>query len=356
MSIDARFRVDRGSFALDVELSLPPHGVTALFGRSGSGKTTFLRCVAGLERSPGGRFVVNGDAWQDGNRFLPTHKRPIGYVFQEASLFPHLDAAANMRYGMRRTPASQQRVSWDGVIELFGIGHLLRRYPHALSGGERQRIALARALLTGPRLLLMDEPLSGLDEARKREILPYLDRLKDELDIPVLYVSHASDEIVRLADHVVLMEEGRAIASGGLRETMARLDLPLMLGDDAGVVIEATVGDHEERWHLTRLDFPGGHVFVARRPEAVGQPLRFRVHARDVSLAEQRAEGTSILNLLPATVTAVAEGDTPAHAHVALEASGTPLIARITRRSLEQLHIEPGLRLWAQIKAVALLD
>lgn len=355
MSIECRFRLDRGEFVLDVDLSLPARGVTALFGSSGSGKTTLLRCVAGLEHAAGGRLVVAGSVWQDGKRFMPTHKRPLGYVFQEASLFPHLDAAANMRYGMRRTPACERHVGWEEVVELLGIGHLLGRMPDALSGGERQRVALARALLTSPRLLLMDEPLSALDHARKQEILPYLERLHDKLDIPVLYVSHAPDEVARLADHVVLMEDGRVLASGGLQETLARLDLPLAFSEDAGVVIEAQVGAHDPHYHLTRLDFPGGEVFVAQRAEAPGSRLRFRVHARDVSLALDKVEGTSITNLLPATVSAIATANHPAHVLVRLEAGGTPLIARITLRSLEQLRIEPGVRLWAQIKAVALL-
>ncbi|WP_230976850.1 molybdenum ABC transporter ATP-binding protein [Pseudothauera rhizosphaerae] len=355
MSIVARFRLDRGDFVLDVDLDLPSHGVIALFGRSGSGKTTVLRCVAGLEHAPGGYLSVDGEVWQDGDRFLPVHKRPIGYVFQEGNLFPHLNAAANMRYGLDRTPPAERRVGWDEVVELFGIGHLLDRHPDQLSGGERQRVALARALLSSPRLLLMDEPLSALDHARKQEILPYLERLHDELDIPVLYVSHAPGEVARLADHVVLLEEGKAVACGTLRDTLSRLDLPTALAEDAGVVIEATVGAHDERYHLTRLDFPGGSVYVARRPEAVGSRLRFRVHARDVSLAFCRIEGTSITNLLPAVVTEVADADTPAHVLVRLEADGTPLIARITRRALDQLQIEPGLRMWAQIKTVALL-
>ncbi|THF64706.1 molybdenum ABC transporter ATP-binding protein [Pseudothauera nasutitermitis] len=354
MSIEARFRFDRGDFVLDVDLSLPARGVTALFGRSGSGKTTLLRCVAGLERAPG-RLVVDGAVWQDEHAFLPTHKRPLGYVFQEASLFPHLKAAANMRYGMRRTPEAERRVGWDEVVDLLGIGHLLDRYPDALSGGERQRVSLARALLTSPRLLLMDEPLSALDHARKQEILPYLERLHDELDIPVLYVSHSPDEVARLADHVVLMENGRAVASGGLQDTLARLDLPTALAEDAGVVVAATVGAHDAQYNLTRLDFSGGSVFVAERPQALGERLRFRVHARDVSLARERVEGTSITNLLPATVVEVGAADNPAHVLVRLDAEGTSLLARITRRSLDQLGVEPGLRMWAQIKAVALL-
>ena len=353
--IRARCRVEWPGFTLDVDLDLPGRGVTALFGHSGSGKTTLLRCIAGLERGSG-EVVFKGTTWQDSARgsFLPTHKRPLGYVFQEVSLFPHLTVRKNLLFGRKRADGPQ-RVSLDHAVALLGIGHLLDRMPDGLSGGERQRVGIARALATSPELLLMDEPLAALDLKRKAEILPYLERLHDELDIPVLYVSHAPDEVARLADHVVLLENGRVVASGGLRETLARLDLPTAFSEDAGVVIEATVGAHDPHYHLTRLDFPGGSVFVAQRPEALGGRLRFRVHARDVSLAVDRVEGTSITNLLPALVSEVADADTPAHVLVRLEAEGTPLIARITRRSLDQLQIEPGRRMWAQIKAVALL-
>lgn len=355
--IHARFRLGYPGFALDVDLRLPGRGVTALFGHSGSGKTTCLRCFAGLERAPAGRLEVNGELWQDSEAgvFVPTHRRALGYVFQEASLFPHLTVRRNLEYGMRRVVAAARRVAWDQALALLGIGHLLDRLPARLSGGERQRVGMARALLTSPRLLLMDEPLAALDHQRKREILPYLERLHDELDIPVLYVSHAPDEVAQLADHLVLLEQGRVVAQGPLAATLARLDLPTALGEDAGVVIEAAIAEHDEAYHLTRLAFPGGSVFVARRPEAVGHRLRFRVHARDVSLAVSRVDGTSITNLLPATVAEVADADTPAHVLVRLDAGGTPLVARITRRSLDQLQVAPGRRMWAQIKSVALL-
>ena len=355
--IQARFRLAYPGFALDVDLNLPGRGVTALFGHSGSGKTTCLRCIAGLERAPQGRLEINGELWQDSasGLFVPPHQRALGYVFQEASLFPHLTVRRNLEYGMQRVAAASRRVEWEHVLELLGIGQLLERMPERLSGGERQRVGIARALLTSPRLLLMDEPLAALDLKRKNEILPYLERLHDELDIPVLYVSHAPDEVARLADHVVLLDQGRVVAQGGLQETLARLDLPTAFRADAGVVIEARVADHDDAYHLTRLEFPGGEVLVARRPEALGQRLRFRVHARDVSLALTRAEGSSITNLLPATVQAVVEADTPAHVLVRLDADGTPLLARITRRSADQLGIAAGQRLWAQIKAVALL-
>jgi len=355
--IAARFRVSWPGFTLDVDLDLPGRGVTALFGHSGSGKTTLLRCIAGLQRGDEARLAFGDETWEDSRRgvFVPTHRRPIGYVFQEASLFAHLSVADNLAYGQKRVASAERRVSLAAAVELLGIGPLLGRMPDALSGGERQRVGIARALATSPRLLLMDEPLAALDLKRKGEILPYLERLHDELDIPVLYVSHAPDEIARLADHVVLLDQGRVVAQGGLMETLARLDLPTAFTEDAGVVIEAVVGEHDEAYHLTRLDFPGGHVLVARRPEALGHRLRFRVHARDVSLATTRIEGSSITNLLPATVQEVAAADTPAHVLVRLDAGGTPLVARITRRSCDQLGVAVGRPMWGQIKAVALL-
>ena len=355
--IHARFRLDYADFSLDVDLQLPGRGVTALFGHSGSGKTSLLRCVAGLERAGHGQLTVNGERWQDSAQhlFVPPHRRSAGYVFQEANLFAHLSVRRNLEFGMRRVAAAERRVAMDQAIALLGIDHLLDRMPERLSGGERQRVGIARALLTSPRLLLMDEPLAALDLKRKNEILPYLERLHDELDIPVLYVSHSPDEVARLADHVVLLEQGRAIAQGELRETLARLDLPTAFSDDAGVVVEARIAEHDSRYHLTRLSFPGGEVLVSLRTEAIGQRMRFRVHARDVSLALERAEGSSITNLLPARVEAVVAADTPAHVLVRLDAGGTPLLARITRRSADQLAVIPGQAIWAQIKTVALL-
>lgn len=355
-AIHARFHLVWPGFTLDVDLDLPGRGVTALFGPSGSGKTTLLRALAGLEHHGSGVLQVRGTIWQDSERgfFLPTWQRPIGYVFQEASLFAHLSVRANLHYGYRRVKG-QSPVSLEPIVALLGIGPLLDRRPERLSGGERQRVAIARALATGPELLLMDEPLAALDLQRKNEILPWLERLRDELAIPMIYVSHSPDEVARLAGHLVLLAEGRVIASGGLRETLARLDLPTAFSDDAGVVIEARVAEHDPTWHLTRLDFSGGSVVVARRPETPGRRLRFRVHARDVSLTLTRAEGTSIANLLPVIVTDMASADTPAHVLIRLDAGGTPLLARITRRSQAYLNLAPGKALWAQIKAVALL-
>jgi molybdate transport system ATP-binding protein len=364
-SIRARFKLDYPGFSLDVDLDLPGIGVTALFGHSGSGKTTLLRCVAGLQHAPGGELWVNGAVWQDADSFLPTHRRRIGYVFQEASLFPHLDIRRNLEYGLRRVPEAQRRVSLKHAIDLLGIGHLLERKPDRLSGGERQRVGIARALVVSPEILLMDEPLAALDLARKQEILPYLERLHDDLEIPVLYVSHAPDEVARLADHLVVMEQGRVVASGGLVETLARLDLPIRLGEDAGVVLDGEVAEIDANWHLARVragrgeadSHPPGQVslWVRDSGHPVGHRARVRILARDVSLALDRHDDSSILNTLSATVVEVADDTHPALALVRLDVAGAPLVARLTRRSVCGLDLHPGKLVWAQIKAVALI-
>jgi molybdate transport system ATP-binding protein len=279
----------------------------------------------------------------------------LGYVFQEASLFPHLTVLGNLRFGMKRASA-QRRVGLDQAVELLGIGHLLDRRPDRLSGGERQRVAIARALAVGPRILLMDEPLAALDLKRKQEILPYLERLHDELDIPVMYVSHSPDEVARLADHLVAMEEGRVIAAGPLKETLARLDLPIRLGEDAGAVLDAVVGERDESWHLARVDFPGGSLWTRDRGIPVGRRIRVRVLARDVSLARQRQEETSVLNLLRGRVDAIEDEDHPGLALVRVRVGESPLLARLTKRSASALGIVRGQEVWVQVKSVALME
>ena len=341
------------AFKLEIDLDLPGRGVTALFGHSGSGKTTLLRCLAGLERAPQASIRVNGECWQDGRHFVPPHQRALGYVFQEASLFPHLSVRKNLAFGQ---PAPKNETELEAMAERLGIAHLLERRPERLSGGERQRVAIARALLTRPQILLMDEPLAALDLKRKQEILPYLERLHDELEIPLVYVSHSPDEVARLADHLVLMNEGQVVASGPLQDTLARIDLPAAFADDAGVVLDTCITAHDEQDRLSRLDFPGGYIFVSQQNRPLGQKLRCRIHARDVSLALQKQQDSSILNLVPARVVDCAETDNPANVLVKLDANGTPLLARITRRSQRLLDLQPGKPVWAQIKAVALLD
>jgi molybdate transport system ATP-binding protein len=355
LGIHARFKLDYPGFSLDVDLDLPGRGVTALFGHSGSGKTTLLRAIAGLEHAPGGVLSVNGDVWQDDTVFRQTYQRPLGYVFQEASLFPHLSVQANLEYGQKRVPQSQRRVSLDQAVAMLNIGHLLTRKPARLSGGERQRVGIARALATSPRLLLMDEPLAALDHALKQEILPYLERLHDELDIPVLYVSHAPDEVARLADHIVVMEGGRAVAAGPLTDTLARLDLPIKLGEDAGVVLDAVVAARDTEWHLAHMEFAGGHLWVRDHGLPVGHAARVRILARDVSLARAPMTGTSILNTLPAIVVDSVDDTHPALTLVKLRVGESPLLARLTRRSAHALQLAPGQLVYAQIKAVALI-
>lgn len=354
MTISAHFALSYPGFALDVDLDLPGRGVTALFGPSGCGKTTVLRCIAGLERGLG-RLEVNGEIWQNGRTFLPTHQRPIGYVFQDARLFSHLDVRGNLDFGRRRTGLAGQAVSSEAIFDLLGIAPLLSRLPARLSGGEQQRVAIARALLTAPRLLLMDEPLASLDHARKQEILPYLERLRDELEIPMLYVSHAPDEVARLGDHIVIMAGGRTVTQGPLSETLARLDLPIRLGEDAGTVFNATVAERDAEWHLARVEFDGGELWVRDSGAALGRPVRLRILARDVSIATSRHDDVSIMNLLPATVMAHASEDHPALVLVQLRIGGTTLLARLTRRSAQRLDLAPGCEVWIQIKAVALI-
>jgi molybdate transport system ATP-binding protein len=354
--IQVRLHIDRGDFRLDVDVHLPGRGITALFGPSGSGKTTCLRAIAGLEHVNGSYVAIGAEVWQDDRNgiFVPTHRRALGYVFQEASLFAHLSVRANLEFGMKRVPRSERRFEPEAVARLLGIGDLLARRPDSLSGGERQRVAIARALLASPRLLLMDEPLAALDLRRRQEILPYLERMHEALSIPIIYVSHAPDEVARLADHLVLLDAGRVVASGPLGETLARADLPPSFADDAGVVLDTVLEGHEAD-ALSRLRFDGGVLYVGQRREAIGTRLRCRIHARDVSLALQRPGGTSIVNLLPAQVTASTATDTPGHVLVQLRMGPTPLLARITERSRRELDIVPGRELWVQIKGVALL-
>lgn len=354
MILEARLRIDRGGFVLDADLQAPDRGVTALFGPSGSGKTTLLRAIAGLERDPHGYVALAGGVWQDGSVFLPPHQRPLGYVFQEASLFAHLSVRRNLEYGFKRVPSEDRRVDFEETVQLLGVGNLLDSQPSRLSGGERQRVAIAQALLTSPRLLLLDEPLTGLDAAAKAEIVPYLERLHAELEIPVLYVSHSADEVARLADHLALMRDGTIVAVGPIAGMLTRFDLPMSRGLDAEAIVEATVEGHDEAFHLTRLEFGGGTFLVTRETLAIGTRVRLRVLARDVSLTLEKQSNTSILNILPVKVVELAD-EGPAQVMVKLEAGDTFLLSRVTRKSARALSLQPGKRIHAQIKTVALL-
>jgi molybdate transport system ATP-binding protein len=358
--IEATLRLPRGAFTLDVALALPARGVSALFGPSGCGKTTLLRCLAGLERAPGGRVVVDGEVWQDdpAGTWVPTHRRAVGVVFQEASLFEHLSVRANVEFGWRRLAPSERRVSLDEAVAWTGIESLLQRSTGGLSGGERQRVAIARALAVSPRMLLMDEPLAALDAARKTEILPAIERLNALSGITIVYVSHAIAEVARLADHVVLMEAGKTVASGPVAELLSRLDLPLPPGEDAGVVLLGEVGALDAEWQLARLDVPGAAFWTRDPGLPVGHRIRLRVLARDVSLSLVAQPASSIVNQIEATVEAIADDTHPSQVLVRLRtrAGSSALLARVTRRSAQALALAPGQAVWAMVKSVALLD
>jgi len=356
--IEARLHLPRDGFVLDVDLSLPSRGVSALFGPSGCGKTTVLRALAGLAPAAG-RVALDGVVWQDdaARCFVPTHRRELGYVIQEAALFPHLDVRRNLDYGRRRIAPQRQRIALEQAIELLGIGELMARRPDTLSGGERQRVAIARALATSPALLLMDEPLAALDAARKAEVLPYLKRLHQELSIPVVYVRHALEEVAQLADHLVLMAQGRVLTSGALADMLSRLDLPSLHGEEAGVVLDAVVAERDAGWQLARMQLGGdaGSLWTRDGGLAPGSAVRVRVLARDVSLALEAQPGSSIGNQLPATVEALADDEHPALTLVRVRIGALPLVARLTRRSAHALALQPGQSVWAQVKTVALV-
>lgn len=357
--IEVAFAGALGRFPLDVRFIAPGKGVTALFGPSGCGKTSVLRCIAGLQRL-GGTCRVAGDVWQDRDVFLPPHRRAVGYVFQEASLFPHMSVRANLLYSSRGRvlPAAPGRIGFDEVVDLLGLDALMGRATQHLSGGERQRVAVGRALLSQPRLLLMDEPLSALDRQTRDEILPFLERLHDTLEIPVFYVTHDMAEVERLADHLVLMRAGGVEAAGPLGEIQADVDLSLARRREAAVSLDAVVAGYDSRYGLVRLDVAGGSFRV---PSAVGHPVgtgaRLRIGAGEVSLAREAPRATSILNLLPARILQakpIDEREMILVLGLGAEGDGATLLARVTRMSWDHLGLAPGMGVVAQVKSAAL--
>jgi molybdate transport system ATP-binding protein len=343
-------------FTLEAEFSAPTPGVTTIFGPSGCGKSTLLAAVAGLLRPQAGRLALDGRVLFESatGTMLPPERRRCGVVFQDARLFPHLSVDSNLRYGLRRAPRGAEGPGFDEVVDLLGIGPLLCRRPAALSGGEKQRVALGRALLARPQILLMDEPLAALDAARKAEVLPFLSRLRDRLRIPLLYVTHALDEVDQLADTLVLMQAGRVLASGPLEALSARTDLPLLAArQDAGVVLSCRVLDHAAARGLTRLGFPGGTLLVPLLEDPPGTRLRLRLRARDISLATEEPRAVSVQNLLPVTVEAL-DGLGAHDVMLRLRVGESLLLSRITRDAAARLGLAPGRPAWAMVKSVAL--
>jgi molybdate transport system ATP-binding protein len=349
--LQVNVRLGFPGFALDVAQDFALSGVTAIFGRSGSGKSTLLRIIAGLETRATGQVTLDGTVWQDGTLRMPPEQRGVGYVFQDTRLFPHLSVRGNLDFALKRA-RGLGGPGLDEVVTAFDLGPLLARRPTALSGGERQRVAIGRALLTAPAILLMDEPLAALDEARKAEILPYLERLRDEGGVPILYVSHAMAEVARLANRVVLIEAGRITATGTAAEILSDPAIAPGLGlREAGALLTARVAAQDEDG-LTRLDSAAGPLWLPRVAAPVGASLRIRILAQDVMLATMRPEGLSALNILPVIVRDIRQGDGPG-ALVRLDAAGDALLARVTRRSVEALGLTPGRAVFAVLKAVS---
>jgi molybdate transport system ATP-binding protein len=352
--LDVSLRRKQGSFTVDATFRSEAAGVTALFGRSGAGKTSIINMVAGLARPDEGHIIVGGRCLYDSKNSvdLPPEKRRVGYIFQEGRLFPHLSVRSNLTYGMRLTPRAERYVEFDQVVELLGMEHLVDRRPANLSGGEKQRVAIGRALLTSPSVLLMDEPLASLDFSRKAEVLPFIARLAGRFSIPILYVSHSLEEILNLADSMVVLEGGRTVASGALEELMSRRDLQALTGyTDCGAVLSTVVESHHEAEGLSDLRFPGGILKVPRLDVLIGSRVRVRIEARSVAIALVSPEQTSVQNILPGTVEEITTGNGTL-VDVKLDI-GCPLLARITPNALAKLGLKPGMPVFAIIKSVA---
>jgi molybdate transport system ATP-binding protein len=355
--LEAKFKMDYPEFNLDVELNLPARGVTVVFGPSGSGKTTLLRCLSGLEKSPSGYMKIAGQVWQDEERFIPIQERKIGLVFQESRLFPHLSIQDNLLYGYQRTQPAERNLQLDEVARVLNLEALLKRRPEKLSGGERQRVAIGRALLTSPKLLLMDEPLASLDMQLKAEIIPFIKRIESEFKTPIVYVTHSMNEVLQLVDTMVILKSGKVENIGPVEEVFSDVRLREAVGDEQlGAVLETSVSEHDEEFGLTRLNFMGQVLHVPRQDIPVGQSLRVHIHSKDVSLSIAPPAGaTSVLNILRAKVKKVGVLDPKGYSvDIELDA-GRPILATITRKSLTNLNLQPGQPIYVHIKAIKMI-
>lgn len=359
--IHVNVQLSYDDFSLDVQCDINATGVTVIFGRSGSGKTTLLRCLAGLEKPDRGQITVNGVDWLSDKAFIPPHRRPIGYVFQEASLFSHLDVNGNLRFALSRVskntvPAEGIILSFDDVVRLCGVLNLLSRKPQQLSGGERQRVAIARALLIQPKVLLMDEPLASLDEDGKRDLLSLIERLKREVKIPILYVTHSVNEVVRIADEVLVLDHGQVKSHGGV-DTVFNQEMSCLDDGNPGSLVEAIVAEKDSEWHMVNVTFPGGSLCLRDSNFELGQELRILIPAKDVSITLAKHDDSSILNILPAKILSVIDIDgAPDAALVQLSVGDTLFRAQVTQRSVAHLALSEGQSVWIQIKAMSILN
>lgn len=349
--IEAKYSLGFEGFNLNVELQLPPRGLSVILGESGSGKTTLLRCIAGLQPAQTSFLKIGEQIWDDSqqNQFLAPHQRSIGYVFQQANLFPHLSVAQNIDYGRKRLRQRGSDSKLNDLIELLGISSLLSRPATTLSGGEQQRVAIARALALEPEILLMDEPLAALDWRRKQDILPYLQRLQQSLEIPILYVTHSLQEMAQLADSVVILQAGKIQAQGSLSEILQKPELALNQQADAFSVWPVRLLDHDSEYALSRVGFEHGELFLPQLDIQSGQRFRLQIYARDVSLSLQQPVNTSILNILSASIVSMRE-TSPGQCLLHLQISEQSLLAQITRKSCEILGLKNGMQVFAQIK------
>lgn len=363
--IHAQFFLQRPGFILDVDLHLPTHGVIAIFGPSGCGKTTLLRCMSGLEQTPNGHMswresqFSQAHIWQDETLFVPTHQRPLGYVFQEASLFDHLTVQGNLSYAIKRrkkNTESNTTLNDQAIMDLLGISHLLKRKPNNLSGGERQRVAIARALMIHPQILFMDEPLAAIDDARKDEVMPYLENLKQELSIPIIYVTHSTDEIARLADHLVVMENGEVTQSGKLNTVLSDIDHPLKLGSDMGAVLTGQIQEKDPEYHLMQVAFDGGSVWLRDSGHNMGDYVRIRLLAKDISLSLTQHNDSSIQNILSGQLIKLLYDQDNSMMLAQVAVGKSLLLARITKRAKVTLNLKPEMPIWLQIKSAALIS
>jgi molybdate transport system ATP-binding protein len=371
-TLSIALRWSRKAFNLDIDLTIPAQGVTAIYGASGSGKTSVLRCIAGLEKVENCELSFRDQVWQDGKIFVPTNQRGIGYVFQEASLFPHLTADANLRYALKRARPGNALTTFSDVVKLLGLRTLLDQYPDQLSGGERQRVAIARALLINPQLLLMDEPLASLDHQRKQELLPYLERICHQFNVPVIYISHSLWEVSLLADHIVMLDAGRVIKSENFLEAINKPDFPISQQENISSLLQCKVMEHNQKWGLTRFTLKGmdkqkmaeslsekkaqpHSLWLQQCDLAPGQEVRLNILASDVSLSLSHHEDTSISNILPVTILSM-ESLPHGLLMLQLQLGDAILRAKLTQRSVDRLALTIGQKVWAQVKSAALIQ
>lgn len=347
-------RLQLGAFSLNVDESIPDNQTTVIFGASGSGKTSLIRCIAGLEKPTFANIHVAGKVWHDTarNTFLPSWQRPLGYVFQESSLFDHLNVTGNLEFGLKRAGAPRQQL--DEAIHLLGIEHLLKRRPSTLSGGERQRVAIARALCTQPALLLLDEPLASLDQSRKDDILPWIEKIRNESRISMLYITHSVDELGKLADHLILMQDGRVVESGSMKSVLSRPAATRLLGDESSTVLSGVIVEQSPEWQLQRIRTAAGDLWIHLSQHEIGQTARIRIRARDLSIGVVKPYKSSIQNVLEARIIDIREDTHASQQVIEVSCNGCILIVKITRRACHELALKQHQEVWLQLKSAAL--